>query len=598
VCGIVGIVSNKEINAENLKAMRDTMVHRGPDGDGIYTGEGFGLAHRRLAIIDLSDAGKQPMEYLDRYVITYNGEIYNHPELRTELAEKGYKFRSHTDTEVIMAAYDYWGTDCFNKFNGMWAFCIYDRFEDRFVLSRDRFGIKPFYFWRDGDSFLFASEIKALLAYEQFGKAKPNLEYLSLYLREGANEQGPETAFEGVYKFGVSSYVVCTRQELIAGRVQEICYWKVNPNLSTEAFDQKSLQGYKSMYKELLKNAVRLRLRSDVKVGSALSGGIDSSSIVSLVSDIQAAEDRAGMQETFSSVYKASGTTSCDESKYIDQLAQHLDVHSNQIEPKEQDIPAEHAKMIYHLETPPTGTLMSSWHTFKLVGGSDVTVTLDGQGADEQLAGYDGYITNYIANQKLSAAIYECVRTGQNLRRRALKGLVVKLASLILGKDRSLQLLEKVSKTIRLQAMPLNQKLALDLRENLVTLLHYADKTSMAHSVESRMPFMDYRLVEFLFEVPSSYKFHDGWSKYLSRIAMQEKLPANILWRRDKMGWPIPEDFWFNGGKKNWLDKTVLNSPFLKKHFMKHLASYDELNMRAKLNLLNLAVWSGTFGIE
>jgi asparagine synthase (glutamine-hydrolysing) len=598
MCGIVGIVSNKEINADNLKAMSDTMVHRGPDGDGLYIGDRLGLAHRRLAIFDLSDAGKQPMEYLDRYVITYNGEIYNHPELRSELEEKGYGFRSHTDTEVIMAAYDYWGTDCFNKFNGMWAFCIYDRKEDRFVLSRDRFGIKPFYFWCDGESFLFASEIKALLAYDEFGKPKPNLEYLSSYLSEGTNEQRPETAFEGVYKFSFSSFVVCTREELVEGRFQEKCYWDLNPNISTEGFDQNALERYTSGYRELLKDAVRLRLRSDVKVGSALSGGIDSSSIVSLVNEIQDAEGRKGMQETFSSVYKSPGTTACDESEYIDELAQHLGVHSNQIEPQEADIPAEHAKMIYHLETPPTGTLMSSWHTFKLVGESDVTVTLDGQGADEQLAGYDGYITNYIANQRIGTAIYECVRAGKRLRRKALKGLVIKIASMILGNGRALKLLEKVSKTIRLQAMPLNQKLALDFRENLVTLLHYADKTSMAHSVESRMPFMDFRLIEFLFEVPSSYKFHDGWSKYLSRIAMQDKLPANILWRREKMGWPIPEAFWFNGGKKSWLDNKVLGSPFLNEHFGIHIKSYENLRMREKLNLLNLAVWSETFAIE
>lgn len=598
MCGIVGIVSNKEINADNLKAMSDTMVHRGPDGDGIYIGDRLGLAHRRLAIVDLSDAGKQPMEYLDRYVITYNGEIYNHPELRSELEQNGYGFHSHTDTEVIMAAYDYWGTDCFNRFNGMWAFCIYDRKEDRFVLSRDRFGIKPFYFWRDGESFLFASEIKALLAYEQFGKPKPNLEYLSSYLREGPNEQRPETAFEGVYKFSFSSFAVCTREELIEGRFQERCYWDLSPNISTEGFDQNALERYTSGYRELLKDAVRLRLRSDVKVGSALSGGIDSSSIVSLVNEIQDAEGRKGMQETFSSVYKSPGTTACDESEYIDQLAQHLGVHSNQIEPQEEDIPAEHAKMIFHLETPPTGTLMSSWHTFKLVGESDVTVTLDGQGADEQLAGYNGYITNYIANQKIGNAIYECIRAGKNLRRRASKGLVIKVTSMVLGKGLALKLLEKVSKTIRLQAMPLNQKLALDLRENLVTLLHYADKTSMAHSVESRMPFMDFRLIEFLFEVPSSYKFHDGWSKYLSRVSMQGKLPANILWRRDKMGWPIPEEFWFNGGKKSWLDNKVLGSPFLKQHFGIHIKSYENLSMREKLNLLNLAVWSETFAIE
>lgn len=598
MCGIVGIVSTSEVCPENLRAMSDTMVHRGPDGEGIYISNGVGLAHRRLAIVDLSEAGKQPMQYLDRYVITYNGEIYNHPELRLELEEKGYEFCSQTDTEVIMAAYDYWGTGCFNKFNGMWAFCIYDRVEDRFVLSRDRFGIKPLYFWRDGKSFVFASEIKALLAYEHFGKPRPNLEYLNCYLREGPNEQLPETAFEGVYKFGVSSFAVCSRDELLEGRIPETSYWMVRPNLSSEAFDHQKLEEFSEKYRELLRDAVRLRLRSDVKVGSALSGGIDSSSIVSLVNDLHAGEGSEGRQETFSSVYKAPGTISCDESEYIDQLAQHLGVHSNQIEPDEKDIPDEHAQMIYHLETPPTGTLMSSWHTFKLVGRSDVTVTLDGQGADEQLAGYDGYVTNYVANLSLSAAIQECGFTGRSQRRRALKGLVIKVASMILGRKLALRFLEKVSKSISLQAMPLNQKLALDLRNNLITLLHYADKTSMAYSVESRMPFMDFRLVEFLFEVPAGYKFRKGWSKYLSRVAMRDKLPKNILWRRDKMGWPIPEEYWFNGGLKDWLDRKVYDSAFLRKYFDTQVRSYESLSVRQKLNLLNLAVWSDTFEIE
>lgn len=599
MCGIVGVVSSRSINRANLEVMNNKMFHRGPDGSGIHVEDGFGFGHRRLAIVDVSDAGHQPMTYLDRYVVTFNGEIYNYPELRSDLEQYGYEFFSHTDTEVIMAAYDFWGESCFNKFNGMWAFCIFDREENKFIISRDRFGIKPLYYRCDGESFIFASEVKALTEFEHFGEVRPNLNYLQTYLDSGPREHISETAFEGIYRFEISSYVIATPKELVDGSFTSQKFWQFKPNLQNVKFNEVELENYSERYRELLKDSVRLRLRADVKVGSALSGGIDSSSIVSLINELHQEGGLLGMQETFSSVYKQPGTTSCDESHYIDDLAQYLNVHSNQIEPRAEDIPSEHAKMIYHLEMPPVGTAMSGWHTFKLVAQSDVTVTLDGQGADEQLAGYDGYVTNYLANTGFFESIFGFFKIrSSSLRRRAVKGLLIKVVSSLVGKAFAKKMLGRFIPDIDKQSMPLNEKLALDMIDNLVTLIHYSDRVSMAHSIESRMPYMDYRLIEFLFSVPAAYKFHSGWSKYLSRAAMDGRLPKNILWREDKMGWPIPERFWFEGEHREWMEGRIFGSVFLKNHFASYVGRYANLGLKDKLKLLNLAVWSEVFCVR
>lgn len=599
MCGLVGVISNKEIDEDNLRFMNDTMIHRGPDGAGVYLDGGVGFGHRRLAIVDLSNAGKQPMHYLSRYTITYNGEIYNYPELRVELESAGYEFLSDTDTEVVMAAYDYWGEACFNKFNGMWAFCIYDSQADLFVLSRDRFGIKPLYYWSNENSFVFASEIKAILAYEDFGQVKPNTENIKCYLAKGPQEHISETAFEGVKRFPFSCYSVVTKTELLGGSLNTKPYWSLSPNNGKASYSKDRLSQYSLDYKELLKDAVKLRLRADVKVGSALSGGIDSSSIVSLINESLAEEGKFDQQETFSSVYKTSGTRECDESRYIDLLAKHLNVKSNQIEPVACDIPNAHAKMIYHTELPPSGTLMSGWHTFKLVSQSDVVVTLDGQGADEQLAGYDGYVTNYVANTGLFSAIFESAMVKRTtLRRRAIKGVAFKVLSSLLGQSKALKLLKADRDFLLKQTMPLNEKLKRDLFENLVTLLHYSDRVSMAHSIESRMPFLDYRLVEFLANVPACYKYRHGWSKFLARVSMADKLPPDILWRKDKMGWPIPEEHWFNGQHKDWLHNKIESSKFLKTYFPSEVEGYRKAKLPHKLKLLNLAVWSDTFCVQ
>lgn len=557
MCGIAGVIGGGGINQEVLKAMTDSLKHRGPDGEGFYIGDNFGFGHRRLAIVDLSDAGHQPLSYMNRYVITYNGEIYNYLELKDELKSKGYIFYTKTDTEVILAAYDCWGVDCLHRFNGMWAFVIYDTNHNRFFMSRDRFGKKPLYYAIINNAFIFASEIKAIIN-NPFVNLQPNLNFLNNYIDKGCKEWGHETAFNSVFRFDFASYFEGSLDDIFKNFSLKR-YWTLRFNLVNEKYDEQKAKAYAEKYYELLEDAVRIRMRADVKVGTALSGGLDSSSIVYLVNKYLKEQGKEVLQETFSSVYKSQGTEDCDESNFIDIVANALSVHSNQIEPNINDIPKEHTKVIYALENPPSNTLMSSWHTFKLVNKAGVTVTLDGQGADELLAGYVTYLQNYIASLSFVEIIKESFQflTTPGTIKYVFRGFIVGLFRILFGEKIICKILNDViNKPLDLN---LNKKLENDVKTSLVTLFHYADHTSMAHSVESRMPFMDFRLVDFLASVPACYKMHKGWTKYLARLAFDGKLPNDICWRRDKLGWPIPEAYWISGSLKTWLLSIINN---------------------------------------
>ena len=595
MCGIVGIIGEARSDNHDFELMVRSLHHRGPDASGTEMGDGFSFGHCRLSIIDTSDGGRQPMHYLNRYVISYNGEIYNFPEIRRELEELGLEFLTHSDTEVIMAAYHAWGVDAFNCFNGMWAFCIYDKVKKKFIISRDRFGIKPLYYCFDGERFVFASEIKTILL-SNIKKIEENLEYLKDYLEFGSQEFRRDTAFNGVYRFPPNTYVVAEADELAKGTFEESSYWSCVVNTSTETVEEAKLEQYSQQYFDLLKDSVEKRMRADVKVGSCLSGGLDSSSIVSLVKGV-AGEESGERQSSFSVVYKKMETSSCDESEFIEILSRSLGIDSHFIEPIDHEIPVEYEKMIYHLGSPPVGSLMAGWHTFKLVGSSDVTVTLDGQGADEQLAGYESYVTNYFANMDLKEAPreYRCLQSADH-KKRARKGLILNLATKFLGRKLGYRAMSKFVSDVHRYAQPLNERLYCDtVNGGLRNLLHYSDSYSMAFSIESRMPFMDYRLVEFLASVPCSYKFHRGWSKYIARVAFEKVLPDQITWRKDKMGWPIPERYWFEGEHKNWMLSKVKSSSFLNEHFGKLVSTFDDLDISKKLKLLNMAIWHEQF---
>ena len=592
MCGITGIISNNPEVLNEIETINEVQFHRGPDGGGLKVLDNIALGHRRLSIIDLSDAGAQPMCYQDRYWITYNGEIYNYLELREELEKQGYSFKTSTDTEVVMAAYSCWGSDCLNKFNGMWAFCIYDQKSGKALISRDRFGIKPLYYYQGQGTLVFASEIKALLACSVV-QTEPNVEYIRTYIEKGPSEWKKHTAFKNVHSFPHAHYFEGSWKQFLSDISPEP-YWSLRPNTSNELFDEGKAKTYIQEYRRLLADAVKLRLRSDVKVGSALSGGLDSSSIVSLVNqhlkEKGAADDR---QVTFSSVYPSEATKNEDESEYIAKIAEYLHVKSETIEPVADDIVEEHRKMIYLMDNPPESTCMSGWHTFKLVATTDVTVTLDGQGADEQLGGYFGYIYQYLRT---------CKKPGREAQHfRELPGINQDNINDAISFNKKYGRLKPVLKGVekyKKYFTPINEVLAKDVMSKLVQLIHYSDRVSMAFSKESRMPFMDYRLVEFTASIPASYKLHKGWTKWVAREAMVEDLPQEITYRKDKMGWPIPEKYWFQGPLKDWFLSTIQNSTFIKQlGYNNNIKDRLEKgnDMKGLVRLLNAAVWHEVF---
>lgn len=592
MCGIAGYIGFNQNNPSILQSMTDAIVHRGPDGEGHYHADDFAFGHRRLAIVDLSEAGKQPMHYKERYTITYNGEVYNYLELKAELQAVGYSFNSDSDTEVILASYDYWGVDCLNKFNGDWAFVLYDSATKQFFIARDRFGIKPLYYYQDKEKFIFSSEVKGIYA-SGLVKKVPNEDYLKRYLEKGPNEYDAPTAFENIWRFPFAHYFLGTKEQLL-NNPQFTRFWQLQVNESNERFDAQKAKQYAQQYYDLLNDAVRLRLRADVKVGAALSGGLDSSSIVYLINEQLKAQGKQELLETFSSVYKSDGTQHCDESEFIDIVAKDLQVKSNQIEPQEQDVLVEHQKVIWVMENPPESTLMSSWHTFKKVKQEGMTVNLDGQGADEQLAGYTPYISSYFVSISLVDLYKEVFKFLKlpDANKRVIQSFLLAHVKWLFGQT----IYEKLFKKIKGHEAPkqLNITLAEAFIKGLVTLLHYADHTSMGHSVESRAPFMDYRLVEFLFSIPACYKMHNGWSKYIARLAFDKKLPDEITWRKDKMGWPVPEEKWFAGNLNRQMVDAIISSSLVKDLGIK---TYSENQYRGlkDLRLLNIAKFEQLF---
>jgi asparagine synthase (glutamine-hydrolysing) len=638
VCGIVVAVSPRQpTRVATIVAMTRALRHRGPDGEGYAVFDGqrmlrlWGaetpeavrhvpspsrpesdaedqperggallMGHRRLAIVDLSPFGHQPMQRGDLHVV-FNGEIYNHVELRDELQALGHAFVSHSDTEVLLAAYEAWGADAWSRMNGMWAFAIFDARKRRLVIGRDRFGVKPLYLWTGDDGeLLLASEIKALLVHPRV-RAEADVDSCVRFAANGPRVWENGTVFSGIQRFPAGHWA---EVEIDAPTpLHPRRYWDA-PEADALAlampFDARIAQRLAERYRELLDDAVRLRMRMDVRFGTALSGGLDSSQIAACVNTELQRRGAHEQQEVFSSVYpRTAGGASCgvDESYFVDRMSAYLAVRSNKIEPLGQDVPSAHERLIWALDSPPVNSLMSSWHTYALVARRGVVVTLDGQGADEQLAGYTRYLRNALAhsNSPLREA-RALLRNASGSGRLVGVGLLARLLRGGLGDVAFAHLCERISRARDLP-MTVPQALARDFATDLQNLLHYADQAAMGWSVESRMPFMDWRMVEFLASVPVAYKLHDGWTKWLAREAMGQRLPPEITWRRDKIGWAIPEATWFapGGPMAAWFEATLKGSAFACETARSASIDIVAAPMATRLRLLNLAVWHRLF---
>lgn len=567
MCGIAGILSLdvENVSRQRLQNMTDAISHRGPDGNGFWNNAlgTVGLGHRRLSIIDLSAAAAQPMHYLDRYTITYNGEIYNYIEIKQELEQKGYSFTSLSDTEVVLAAYACYGKECLQQFDGMFAFAIWDSKDETLFCARDRFGEKPFYYHYSyhHDQFVFASEMKAIWAAGINKKMNHEmlLNYLTLgWVQNPVNKQ--QTFFEEVLSLPPSHYLL---YKMVNGHdpyLEVRSYWDIDKEKLIEDYPNEVV---KERFLDLFTTSVKRRLRSDVAIGSSISGGLDSSSIVAVIHKLLGVTRN---QKTFSAVFPGFEK---NESKYIEEVISKFKLENYKVHPAADDFIKDFEKLVYHQEEPfQSSSIFAQYKVYELAKQNNVTVILDGQGADETMAGYTKYYQWYwqeiVAGYQWKEAKKEIELARQNGHKikwnwkNYVAAFMPQLAANQLNKisykkqenhpdittDFFLGNNDK-TKIFKPAVTRLNDILYFNTMQfGLEELLRYADRNSMAHSREIRLPFLNHELVQFIFSLPSTFKIYEGFTKQILRLSMNDVLPKSIVWRKDKVGFEPPQKQW------------------------------------------------------
>lgn len=561
MCGIAGIIQADpfSFSKEQLKKMTGSLIHRGPDGENLWQNPvgNVLLGHRRLSVIDLSEAAAQPLHLLDRYTIIHNGEIYNYIELKEYLQKKGYSFRTNSDTEVILAAYDYYCDECIEHFDGMFAFAIWDEAEQELFAARDRFGEKPFYYSLNERGFVFASEIKAFWAAGI--KRKPNLQMLFNFITIGYtdNPQRPEeTFFENIFKLPAASrlYYTPATKELTIEK-----YWDIDPSVQHKLIsDNEAVE----QFHHLFSVSVKRRLRSDVPVGSSLSGGLDSSSVVAeAVSLLTHNSPLTSFTAIFPGFEK-------DEAAFASRIAGRFDLQQQTVEISVNDFLNDWEKFLFYQEEPfGSASAYAQYKVYELAKQYNVKVLLDGQGADETLAGYTKYYKWFWqelfqkrklgGSKELKAALALGVQEKFTYKN-VIAALFPDIASVILERQYLANAVRQEDLTrdfIRLQSkeayystpatFSLNGALYFNTCiHGLEELLRLADRNSMAHGREVRLPFLSHDLVEFIFSLPARLKIRNGWTKWLLRQSMKDRLPQDIVWRKDKVGFEPPQKEW------------------------------------------------------
>jgi asparagine synthase (glutamine-hydrolysing) len=601
MCGIAALFSSNPRPLDDLVQKMTTAVrHRGPDGEGfaIFSARGlatttFGgadtpmtaygariayaprrdtepvsnavvaLGHRRLSIIDLSPSGHQPMCTADgRFWIVYNGEIYNYVELRAELELLGHSFVSQSDTEMILSTYQQWGEKCLDRFNGMFAFVLIDRTARQVFAARDRFGVKPLYLWRSPRGLVaMASEIKQFSTLPGWSPVL-NGQRAYEFLNWGLLDHTEETLFNGVRQLRGGECLHCSLEELSVSLPIKRWY-----QLEPRSFDgdmKAAADGFCSLFTD----SVRLRLRADVPVGSCLSGGLDSSSIVCVANHLLRAAGAESRQNTFSACNKEKRY---DERNYIDIVVGCTGVQAHFVYPALDELFETLDAITWYQDEPFGSTsIYAQWHVFKLASQAHVKVLLDGQGADELLAGYHGFFAPHfaslLATRRWGTLLRE-VRAANRLHGLDLGRVSKYLANAILPESLRQPLRRLVGKPSSAPGWFNRDRLAIDDRDpslayglkttsvnqmahvlltgtGVPMLLHWEDRDAMAHSVESRLPFLDFRVAEFLMGLPAEMKLWDATTKQVLREAMRGMLPEPIRTRMDKMGFVTPEEVW------------------------------------------------------
>ncbi|MBL7741710.1 MAG: asparagine synthase (glutamine-hydrolyzing) [Chitinophagaceae bacterium] len=596
MCGIAGIIQTdpRSFNTGHIKNMTDSLSHRGPDGEGIWqnvSGHVL-LGHRRLAIIDTSDAAAQPMHYLDRYTIIHNGEIYNYLELKEDLQKKGYSFRTSSDTEVILAAFDHYYDECIEHFDGMFAFAIWDEEEQELFAARDRFGEKPFYYLFNGQDFVFASEMKAL--WSAGIVRKPNLQMLFNFITIGYtdNPQRPEeTFFENVLKLPAASRLYYTPA---SGELTIEKYWDLDLSVQHQKITDKEAT---EQFRHLFSSSVKRRLRSDVPVGMSLSGGLDSSSIAATASTLITSN---ASLTSFTAIFPGFEK---DESAFASLMARNVNLPHQTAEISVNDFVHDWEKFLYYQEEPfGSASAYAQYKVYELAKQHHVKVLLDGQGADETLAGYNKYYKWYwqelfrkrkLTRSKELPAARDMGVSEKFTYKNIIAALFPDIASVILEKQylaRAVRHEDLTHDFIHLQSkeayystpdtFDLNGALYFNTSiHGLEELLRLADRNSMAHGREVRLPFLQHELVEFVFSLPAQFKIRNGRTKWVLRQSMKDNLPQEIVFRKDKTGFEPPQKEWMKGtpvqemiqeAKRKLVNERILKPGVLNKPVSPH----------------------------
>ena len=621
MCGISCIISHKQLQSGTLESFTDMVKHRGPDGCGVakytvtdtierqpdHTDTYFiGLGHRRLSILDLSEAGAQPMTSSDgSCVISYNGEVYNYIELRKELEEKGIKFKSHCDTEVVLAAYQIWGTECFRRFNGMWSMIILDRVKKEIIISRDRLGIKPLYYYRENGTLAFASEIKQFTTLPDF-KKRANKDACIAYLINGY-EIPPATFWKGVYTFPSANFAkIDLKQNAL--EITPRKYWDPTDIAVTVPAPFDAIEELSSLFSD----SVRLRLRSDVPVGGCLSGGLDSSSIFMDMNKHEPGIEIAAFSACFDDKFS-------DEQEFMAEVIKNTNSKHIKVFPGNADFTEEFDNLLnQHDEPIGSASIYAQYRIMKEAGKKRVPVLLDGQGGDELFSGYwqtyfllmdgcrrKGFYSSLIrdllnaflpgGNEEL---IYESMAGIREFRKRSNLKFEYEIK-----KDISADFVNSSAFYNKIRGMnPEEYRIYELMNLRLPRLLKWEDRNSMAFSIESRIPFLDVNLIEYVLSIPPTMNMKKGWTKYLFRKAMSKKLPKKICWRKDKKGFETPQEKWMKNGsfhdylllwakENNHPVSDYINTSFKKIHESISSKKFDSTSM---FRLFCLDKWLGS----
>jgi asparagine synthase (glutamine-hydrolysing) len=628
MCGIAGIIHKQKEDSikDSIFDMSQAIKHRGPDGEGftffsdlieipaysndtpivniesnrflfnpkkglkdVSSNYHMAFAHRRLSIIDLSESGHQPMcDMSSNYWITFNGEIFNYLELKAELKEKGHQFLTQTDTEVILAAYKEWGTNCLEKFNGMFALALYDKLKQEIFCARDRVGVKPFYFINTPTTFAFASEQKAFLKSKLIPFEINETQQFDFILNAEL-ETEEQSLFKNIYELKPSHYFIFNLKTF---DLNINSYYDINLNSNHHSSESEIIDTIESK----LKHSIDLRLRSDVEIGSCLSGGLDSSIIAGMIRQLQPAKST----QLFTAIFPHEAF---DESNYAKEVANFVNGNWHTVSPNETDFFNDIEKLNYSQDLPIWSTsTYSQYRVMKLASENHIKVLLDGQGADELFGGYAHHYFSLWKELPLVSTFKSINDARQSIRHPFLNfGKQLLKENLHIGFDYSSYFhspLNQIAKprTIHFKNT-LNEQLKTDYFGNLKSFLKCEDRCSMAFGIESRVPFADdVELVDYIFSVQGNKKIKNGVSKYLLREATKNYIPEKIYKRTDKVGFETPVEKWLTNYQSEILDVIThqldfINHQQLKDNFTKLLSQKPTFVLR----LYSLAIWKKVF---